>query len=150
MKKLIAFLLILQILFAVSCVKQSSDLQPEAKLKELSIPFESNINAAKFSIIVKVKIENGQPKFISNELEERQFTNSETGKQGYGFFLKQEDDRLNGNLTTRSPNFRVTRGYAFTGSCFEYGTLYEGDNGSSIFVACGFNCFGFDPICGWT
>jgi hypothetical protein len=92
-----------------------------------------------------LKVENGLPKFISDKLEERQAVDSKTGRKIYGYILKDDNILDSKQLAVRA--YKVERGYFFTGSCFEYGTLYTGDNGSSLFVPCGTNCTGLDPVC---
>jgi hypothetical protein len=148
MKTFIKILALFVTLFTISCTKENINTV-EAKQQERVVPFALDDNkTALISVILRV--EDGLPKFISDDLEEIQCIDERTGKKSYGFFLKKERTSDNSKLLTRSTGGSgiggISRGYFFTGDCFEYGTFYEGDNGMNLFTGCT-SCLMLDPIC---
>lgn len=149
MKKLLYTLLSIIILFSCS---EDAPIKEGKVLVKLKFAKEGNTENGRSSgedfieIEAELIFENSKWILKSENLVEIESFNSETGEVTYGY-------EYIGNASSNSSG-RVMGGiyrgyYGFDGECFIYGTLYEGDNGQSIFVPADLTTqlMGFGPIC---
>jgi len=152
MKKILKLNVIL--MFVLFCDSCSTESEVDVPQEQIVLKFEMNSPTTNKSTIHSVtsgvNFENNLPKLISNKLTEVEAVDF-NGQSSYAYILKNEEMRTKGESgATAKCSASVSVGYAFNGSCFVYGALITGSDCSSLFVACGINCIGFDDVCpGW-
>lgn len=100
-------------------------------------------------IAVKFEYDNylGRYTTYNNEIGEIEAINEATKEITYVYYLKSESKEL---INARGSIKTGYYGYSASSGCYIWGTLYEGDNGQSIFVpASGINAALNPPLCGY-
>ncbi|RFS26634.1 hypothetical protein DVR12_02265 [Chitinophaga silvatica] len=118
---------IMLICVVISCTKNA-----ETPVKKKSTPDESPY------LKIEAKVTSNPFRLVSDQLKEVKAINKFTGDTVTGFVpvpVTPEYEQM------------IEYGYFLYGRCFVYGTMYNGNNGISLFVPCGINCVGLDPIC---
>lgn len=141
MKKLSALLVAV---FAISlsfqsCVKESF-LAEEQRI--VTLTFENGKDLIEIETVFI-----GKPAIlVSEEGHIRKLDATlETGQPVIGYVLSE---KAYADLNIPRAKWRIYRGYGFTGECFQYGTFFEDDEGSTLFVPDnGYSGPGFQPIC---
>ena len=102
-------------------------------------------------IVAEVIYDDERPKLISDKLIEIEFKNSISNKFTYGYILKSNRRKLckSNNIFSRSIGCTpsIEEGFGFDGTCFVYGTFYNGRNCETLFVPCGLSCYTFGEVC---
>ncbi|MDF0709114.1 hypothetical protein [Flagellimonas okinawensis] len=152
MKNLLKLSSILMLI--ILCYGCSRENEVDIPQEQIILKFELNNTTTNkstiHSVTTGINFENNLPKLVSKELTEVEAVDF-NGQVTYAYVLKSEQVHIKGQASLISKcSASVSVGYAYNGSCFVYGALITGTDCSSLFVACGINCIGFDDVCpGW-
>lgn len=138
------FLTVLFLTFSFACSTEGELQRPE--FMELTMLFESSASENGFIEIEVTYATNNPGELFSDDLIKVKNVEDENSDYMANFYkLKGLDQSSVRNGRTN----KIEKGYFFTQSgCWVYGTLFTDDStGASIFVPCGINCIGLDPIC---